>query len=386
VYDWNSSGDHDYIGECTITLRDITPERGGTVSQVDLINADLKRKKRKYINSGVLSFVSVVSTPIYSFMDYIKGGCEINFITAIDFTASNGNPNSPMSLHYNNPMKDNDYVTAIKSVASVLAPYDSDQMFPAYGFGAKFRYTGEVSHCFPLNFNPQNPEVRGVQGILESYWYSLNQVDLHGPTNFSPILEAAIQYASGGMSQERQTYYLLLIITDGEITDMDRTIERIVAASTLPLSIVIVGVGNANFTKMNILDADETPLVDRYGKRMARDIVQFVPLREFQSHSGANFSLARETLAEIPEQFISFMKANGIRPNPPPLKKQASSFHVGGHGGQAPYSVGGPTPYPTGGPGHAPYPTGGLGQAPYPTGGPGQAPYPTGGSGQTPYP
>jgi hypothetical protein len=188
------------------------------------------------------------------------------------------------------------------------------------------------------------------------------------------------------MSQERQTYYLLLIITDGEITDMDRTIERIVAASTLPLSIVIVGVGNANFTKMNILDADETPLVDRYGKRMARDIVQFVPLREFQSHSGANFSLARETLAEIPEQFISFMKANGIRPNPPPLKKQASSFHVGGHGGQAPYSVGGPTPYPTGGPGHAPYPTGGLGQAPYPTGGPGQAPYPTGGSGQTPYP
>ena len=60
-------------------------------------------------------------------------------------------------------MKDNDYVTAIKSVASVLAPYDYDQQFPVYGFGAKFRYNGEVSHCFPLNFNPQNPEVNGVQ-------------------------------------------------------------------------------------------------------------------------------------------------------------------------------------------------------------------------------
>ena len=31
---------------------------------------------------------------------------------------------------------------------------------------------------------------------------------------------------------------------------MQNTIDRIVAASSLPLSIVIVGVGGANFTKM----------------------------------------------------------------------------------------------------------------------------------------
>ena len=92
---------------------------------------------------------------------------------------------------------------------------------------------------------------------------------------------------------------------------MQRTIERIVGASSLPLSIVIVGVGDADFTKMvqhhdnnriimhygvnyyfkETLDADDTPLVDKYGKRMERDIVQFVPFRKFQSRSGANFSL-----------------------------------------------------------------------------------------------
>ena len=42
----------------------------------------------------------------------------------------------------------------------------------------------------------------------------------------------------------------MIIYQDGEITDMQRTIDRIVAASSLPLSIVIVGVGGANFTKM----------------------------------------------------------------------------------------------------------------------------------------
>ncbi len=31
---------------------------------------------------------------------------------------------------------------------------------------------------------------------------------------------------------------------------MSRTVDRIVAASTLPLSIVIVGVGNADFSNM----------------------------------------------------------------------------------------------------------------------------------------
>ena len=37
---------------------------------------------------------------------------------------------------------------------------------------------------------------------------------------------------------------------DGVITDMGKTVDRIVDASNLPLSIVIVGVGNADFSNM----------------------------------------------------------------------------------------------------------------------------------------
>ncbi len=33
-------------------------------------------------------------------MDYIRGGTEVNFTVAVDFTASNGNPNDQRSLHY----------------------------------------------------------------------------------------------------------------------------------------------------------------------------------------------------------------------------------------------------------------------------------------------
>ena len=35
-----------------------------------------------------------------SFLDFIRGGTEVNFTVAVDFTASNGNPNDQRSLHY----------------------------------------------------------------------------------------------------------------------------------------------------------------------------------------------------------------------------------------------------------------------------------------------
>lgn len=76
------------------------------------------------------------------------------------------------------------------------------------------------------------------------------------------------------VSQNNQKYLILLIITDGIINDMQKTIDEIVRGSSLPLSIIIVGVGSADFSSMDILDADDEPLYSRkYKKYMAADIV-----------------------------------------------------------------------------------------------------------------
>jgi hypothetical protein len=56
-------------------------------------------------------------------------------------------------------------------------------------------------------------------------------------------------------------YFTVLILTDGEIHDMEQTIDEIVIASSLPVSIIIVGVGSGtNFRAMHELDADDGPL------------------------------------------------------------------------------------------------------------------------------
>lgn len=79
-----------------------------------------------------------------------------------------------------------------------------------------------------------------------------------------------------------QQYYVLLIITDGVITDIEQTCSAIVAASRLPMSIIIVGVGGADFGAMEFLDSDDKLLSSPLGGVASRDIVQFVPFREFQ--------------------------------------------------------------------------------------------------------
>ena len=79
-----------------------------------------------------------------------------------------------------------------------------------------------------------------------------------------------------------QEYFILLILTDGVITDMADTREAIVHASHLPMSVIIVGVGNADFTDMQMLDGDDGILRSPKGEPVLRDIVQFVPFKDFK--------------------------------------------------------------------------------------------------------
>jgi hypothetical protein len=110
-------------------------------------------------------------------------------------------------------------------------------------------------------------------------------------------------------------YSVLLILTDGMICDMSDTIDLIVEASKLPLSIVIVGIGNANFANMVQLDADDGLLEASNGEKAKRDLVQFVPFSQFE---GNGESLAKEVLREIPKQVVEYYEMVGIFPQPAP--------------------------------------------------------------------
>eukprot|EP00835_Amoeboradix_gromovi_P005717 NODE_569_length_6602_cov_0.189143.p4 type:complete len:137 gc:universal NODE_569_length_6602_cov_0.189143:2070-1660(-) len=111
-----------------------------------------------------------------------------------------------------------------------------------------------------------------------------------------------------------EKYFILLICTDGELTDMDDTIEMIIEACAYPLSIIIVGIGNADFGKMKILDGDNEGLKDKKGRLAPRDIVQFVAMKDFPDSDSIATRLPSELLGEVPKQLIEYMVKNEYGP------------------------------------------------------------------------
>ncbi|XP_063221312.1 copine-8-like isoform X2 [Bacillus rossius redtenbacheri] len=313
--DWNSSGEEKLIGECHTTLKKLS-EGASPANHYRLVNPQ-KASKSSYKSSGEIRLEYFEIRKIHSFMDYIRGGMQLHCTFAIDFTASNGDPTLPASLHHVGPSP-NLYEQAILAVGTIVQDYDSDKMFPVLGFGARIPPTGHVSHEFFVNMDPTNPYCRGIEGVLAAYRSCIQQVQLFGPTNFAPVINHIARFAA--TYRDGSNYFILLILTDGVITDMPQTTQALVEASMLPMSLIIVGIGKADFTAMETLDADTVPLQSG-GRRASRDIVQFVPFSKFlgvdRDPAVARMRLAQEVLAEIPTQVVSYMKANSLAPRPP---------------------------------------------------------------------
>ncbi|XP_017646390.1 protein BONZAI 2-like isoform X3 [Gossypium arboreum] len=312
-FNFNSNGKHDLIGKVQKSLADLEKLHLGREGENLYLPTLVGHNYENKILNSKLLVDKFSETAQNTFLDYLAGGFELNFMVAIDFTASNGNPRLPDSLHYIDPSgRLNAYQKAIYEVGEVLQFYDADKRYPAWGFGAR-PIDGPVSHCFNLNGSSNYCEVQGIQGIMMAYTSALFNVSLAGPTLFGHVINRASVVACDSLSTGAKKYFVLLIITDGVITDLQETKDALVKASDLPLSILIVGVGGADFKEMEILDADKGErLESTTGCIASRDIVQFVPFRDVQ---GGEISMVGALLAELPTQFLTYMRRRDIKPS-----------------------------------------------------------------------
>jgi len=263
-----------------------------------------------------------------SFIDAMRMGMKLHIICAVDYTGSNGD------MHDINAGKMNPYQIALSAVGQVLEPYDHDKRFSFFGYGA---YKNGV---FPPYFTVGETEEidGGVQGILDTYAQTRNQFKLgdmgtakggdmdwranngrYYCDDFYQIINAISDRAETDMMAKfhpnshklPSDYYILFFVIDGDGFDTNGTIRALVRASSLPISIVLIGVGNNNFTNLSKFDADGMPLtVD--GVSTIRDIVQFVKFEECKDSNGVNMNkLASEVLAEVPTQVETFIGLYG---------------------------------------------------------------------------
>lgn len=235
-----------------------------------------------------------------TFQDYINGGWKLDFYIAIDFTSSNGDPRIPGTLHDQNPITLNDYEETMVSIGNAVSPYTERGALSTtvWGFGCKF--DGALRHIFQCG---NEPKVSGVDGILRAY-KSVFEADLtmSGPTCFDEVIQAAAVQARKHQQSKAQLYSVLLVITDGISPDVQETKRKLGVYSTVPLSIIFVGVGRADFGRMYQLVAPSGA---------HRENATFC---DFRQHQHDPSSLGRSALQHLPAQFVHYMLQNNISP------------------------------------------------------------------------
>ena len=315
VYDHRKRGQHKVMGEFETTVQ------GFLHAQEDRDAMDLgfqlcKHDKRVGIVQvleatligGPLAAISRHNSnvppppPRPEFVDYLSSGTQISLAVAIDFTAANGDPRQQGTPHYFHPPESqewNDYEKAIFAVGSILAKYDSDQKFPVWGFGAK--YNNVVRHCFQCG---PEVEVEGVQGIMDAYrGVFRTPLTMSYPTMLNEVIETAASYAQheqdNAGSECKLSYTILLILTVGNVDNIRETQATLLEVSDNPLSIVIVGIGDGDFSGIEELEKND-----------GRDIVKFVQFSDYKSFN----ALTEAVLDMIPEQLVQYFYDRDILP------------------------------------------------------------------------
>jgi E3 ubiquitin-protein ligase RGLG len=166
-------------------------------------------------------------------------------IVGIDFTKSNmeqgrrsfgGQSLHQISIH--DRAKKNPYELVIELIGKTLSSFDDDNLIPCFGFGD---LTTRGTKVFPFGTSP----CYGFGSVLERYREIAGTVVLSGPTNFAPVIRAAMEIV-----KETREYHVLLIVCDGQVTSERETAEAIVEASHYPMDIVVIGVGDGPWEGM----------------------------------------------------------------------------------------------------------------------------------------
>ncbi|KAF8091468.1 hypothetical protein N665_0445s0053 [Sinapis alba] len=263
-----------------------------------------------------------------------------NLILGIDFTKSNewtgAKSFNKKSLHHISSNTPNPYEQAITIIGRTLAAFDEDNLIPCFGFGDASTHDQDV-----FSFYPEGRFCNGFEQVLARYREIVPQLKLAGPTSFAPIIEMAMTVVEQSSGQ----YHVLVIIADGQVTrsvdtehgqlspQEQKTVDAIVKASTLPLSIVLVGVGDGPWDMMQEFD-DNIP-------SRAFDNFQFVNFTEIMSknkeQSRKETEFALSALMEIPPQYKATIelgllgRRNGSIPErtplpPPVLQSSGATF------------------------------------------------------------
>lgn len=289
-WDWDRIGSDDFIGcEIISVERMISPACEFYIYETE--DNRLSNKK-----SGKIQCKSL---PILSFLGYLRAGLRYNFTFAVDFSKNNTELHRETAMIYS-------YYNALGQIGANLEPYDHDNIFFLYGLGAHINRQNSPNQCFALSKNESGPQTKGSRGLQVTYLTALNWIDPANVCCLNKVIEKSMEFSR--FSPPEYEYNILIIFTYGSIDDIEQTISTIIDASMLPMSIILIGMGNGSTRKMEKLCcSEELKRIDKNSETYpARNIVQFY---SYQNYTNNTAKLVTEMMNKIPKQVEDYMSA-----------------------------------------------------------------------------
>ncbi len=271
--------------------------------QIETISNFLNKEININLENGIAK-IKIKNEKEHSFIEYIKEGLQLNLLIGIDFTSSNKSPKEIDSYHYIGNENLNFYEIAIKKCGDIIENYNKNQLFSVYGFGGKLPGEKNVNQCFALNGNNDKPEINSIKNVLITYRNILPVITLCSDGLLSPIIKEINNKVSEKIKENDYNFYnILLILTNGNIKDEKDTINNIVKSSFLPISIIIVGIGNGDFGYIDSFDENEEILINSNHLKCNRNNIKFIHFNNYLKNEN---KLNEEILKEIPKQIIEY--------------------------------------------------------------------------------
>ena len=210
--------------------------------------------------------------------DAFLNGHDINLSCALDFTAANGDSKLTSSLHSTHAGM-NDYLRVVREVVAGLHPFAHTQPdIAAYGFGGSLE-TGGFSSRFPLDREGVRAKFTDFADLQRAYCSSLERVQLFDPRNFSPATRAVVEESR----LRTKCYSVMVIIACGDPRDTAEFEDVLAESSTLPVTVIVIGVGGGSFEKLKALQQGVSaapvvsPVTRVSGRRVNFRFVRYSP-------------------------------------------------------------------------------------------------------------
>ncbi|CAI4227712.1 unnamed protein product [Auanema sp. JU1783] len=281
-YNYNINSEDSIIGMFETTVSRLL-QGIGPINTYMLINTSGERIDEK--TCFQLSLFNLRKLP--SFFDAVNQGMHVPITLGVDMTASNGNPNNTDSLHYIHPHTSHyptPYEMALNYVVPSVTKHQANRNIGVVGFGAYIPPNHSFSQCFNLSGNSATANVDGLQGVLEAYSQARLVVQPFAPTEYADVIYHVAKFAKAESKRRLGLYFVLVVFTNGGITNSRRTIDAIVDSAPHPMSIVFVTLGKEHFPEIEKLESASLKHSD--GRLLCRSIVSVVPASDLQNNDG----------------------------------------------------------------------------------------------------